>query len=316
MNIFGICTESSHKKGMGHLFRMLNLIELIESNNGKHIVFINNDSTSISLLKKREIPFQVVELNNSDSGWETAAIKRYGINIWINDRLDTEIKHSRNIKKNGVRLISFDDRGSGAEIADVNFASLPSNFNCNLKGEKVFSGLQYLILNKEIDGFKRVRRSLKRNLVSLGGSDTYGVTVEVIKILKKINISADIVIGPCFGHLKELQKVMDANYRVIRNPHSLIKEFHGYDLAVTGGGITPFEANASGLPCIIVANEQHEIDNGIFLDSLGSSVFAGYHTDIDENTFKEDLDINKMSKIGLGIRTDGVDNIYRIINSL
>ena len=48
-------------------------------------------------------------------------------------------------------MISFDDRGDGAEIAHINFGSLPFNFRVSLKGENVFKGLEYLILNKEID---------------------------------------------------------------------------------------------------------------------------------------------------------------------
>ena len=39
----------------------------------------------------------------------------------------------------------------------------------------------------------------------------------------------------------------------------MAEEMSRHDLAVTGGGMTPFEANAAGLPCIVVANETFEI---------------------------------------------------------
>ncbi len=316
MNIFGLCVESSHKRGMGHLFRMLNLAEAIKSKNARQVILINNDAGSIALLEERKASFETVKLGDLSSDWETAAINKYRINTWINDRLDTDIRHSKNVKKNGIKLVSFDDRGSGADMADVNFGSLPNNFGYKLAGKKVFAGLEYLVLNKEIDRFKRERSGMKKMLICLGGSDTYGVTVKVVGILKKMKISADIVTGPCFRHMEELKKEAGGDYPINKSPVSLVGEFFGYDLAVTGGGITPFEANASGLPCIIIANEKHEIDNGVFLEKFGSSVFAGYHTNIDGRIFEKKLDISMMSKKGLDIGTGGIDNVYGIINSL
>ncbi|MDP2939788.1 MAG: glycosyl transferase [Candidatus Omnitrophota bacterium] len=317
MNIFGICVESSHKKGMGHLYRALNLIELIKSKNDKVIAFINNDKNSIRILEKKGKMFEEVELNDQDSGWETKLINKYKINIWINDRLDTHIQHSQNVKKNKVKLISFDDRGSGADIADINFGSLPFNFNYDLKGKKVLKGLKYLILNKEIDKFKRERKKVKQILISFGGSDTYGVTIKIVEILRKRKICAEIILGPCFAHLGELQEVLTEDYSVIKDVTSLIEQFNKYDLVITGGGITPFEANASGLPCIIVANEPFEIDNGLFLERIGCSVFAGYHENINQDIFAKKLDVQTMSMKGMdNIKTDGVENIYREIRLL
>jgi len=98
---------------------------------------------------------------------------------------------------------------------------------------------------------------------------------------------------------------------------SLIETFHGYDLAVTGGGITPFEANASGLPCIIIANELSEVPNGKLLHELGCSVFAGYYERLNKDIFKQRLDINKMSRVGMSrIGLNGAENVYRKIKAL
>jgi len=317
MNIFGICIESSHQKGMGHLYRALNLVELMKSRGDKYIIFMNNDRDSTAVLEEKEIMFEIAGLDDLTSDWETKFINKYKINVWINDRLDTQIEHSRNIKKSKAKLISLDDRGSGAGMADINFGSLPFNFSYALQGKKVLKGLKYLILNKEIDKFKRDRSRVERILITLGGSDTYAVTVKIVEILKKRNIRAKIILGPCFAHWDELQKVITEEYPVVKNVPSLIKEFYEYDLAITGGGITPFEANASGLPCIIVANEPFESDNGLFLDKIGSSVFAGSCKDINEDIFAKKLDILSMSKKGMeNIRTDGVEYICKEISLL
>ena len=55
-------------------------------------------------------------------------------------------------------------------------------------------------------------------------------------------------------------------------------------------------ANASGLPCIIVANETFEISNGKYLAGLGSSIFAGFHNYINIDAFTMELDIEKIEQ--------------------
>ena len=139
----------------------------------------------------------------------------------------------------------------------------------------------------------------------------YGATLKVVKILKKINKNAAIIIGPLFNHIHELEKSADERFQIKSNCRYLIEEFSKYDLAITGGGITPFEANASGLPCIIIANEIFEIPNARFLEKLGSSVFAGYHTEINELAFNKKYPIEEMSKAGIeNIKLNGLENIY------
>ncbi|MDO8662401.1 MAG: glycosyl transferase [Candidatus Omnitrophota bacterium] len=317
MKKFGICVESSHQKGLGHLIRALNLIELLKERGDNYLLIMNNDAASISFLKKLSVNFEVVEMNDSAGNWETTLVEKHKISIWINDRLDTLIEHARNVKLSGIPLVCIDDRGGGAELADINFGSLPLSFNRNLKGKKVLKGLQYLILDKKIDKYKKSRKRIERILVVLGGSDTYGVTLKVARILRNMGKSATIVTGPLFRHELELNKFMYSGFVVKKAVPSLVSEFANYDLAITGGGITPFEANASGLPCIVIANELSEMPTGQFLSKLGSSVFAGYHEKIKSNILTKDLNIEKMSILGMDqIKTSGVDNIYEEINLL
>ncbi len=305
--MFAICIESSHKKGMGHFYRGLNLYQYFKN----AIVFVNDDAKAISLLKEKNIPYAVVDFSDIDSGWESGLIRKYGIKTWINDHLDTHIKHSENIKKNNINLITFDDEGEGASLADLNICALPCRYSVN-KGRKILKGIEYLVLNPDIKKYKRQRTNLNKIIVTLGGSDTYGVTLKVAGMLKKINKKATIVTGPSFEHGEELENISNVFFEIKTTVPNLIEEFYGYDLAITGGGMTPFEANSSGLPCIIVASELQEIENAQYLDNLGSSIFAGYRDNINTEIFTKEPDIEKMSKIGMeNIKTNGVENIYK-----
>ncbi len=316
--MFAVCLESSHSRGMGHLFRMLNFVKYLTTRNETFILLINDNENSTNILKSKEIPFEIVDLNDLTSNWETSIIKKYNIRYWLNDRLDTCEQHAKNITKNDTKLITFDDFGSGAEWSHINICGLFFNHE-ELKGQRVLKGINYLILNHEIDLFKRERTVLEKIIVTLGGSDTYGVTVKVLNLLKHHNIRATIHLGPSFAHEKELVEALNENYPIIRQVPSLISEFNKYDLAITGGGITPFEANALGLPCLIIANELFEIPNGKFLEEIGSSKFLGYYKNIDETFFENlcALDLGFMSKKGMEhINPNGVNLIYEEIKKL
>ncbi len=314
--MYAICVESSHYKGMGHFFRMLSFIEYLQKRDEKYTVFINNDRVSTSILEQKKINYELVNYADVETNWEKILIKKYEIKIWINDRLNTEKTHAKNVINNQIPVITFDDKGSGAELADINFGGLEFENITNLKGKKVFIGVKYLILNSEINNYKRIRKNQDNILVTLGGSDTYGTTILVIKILKALNKKATVITGPSFKHTRELNEICTDNFIIKTSVPSLIHEFYNYDLAITGGGITPFEANASGLPCIIVASEIHEISNGTFLEKTGSSIFAGYYKEINKNIFEKELNISNMSKIGIEkIKTNAVENIYLEIKS-
>lgn len=317
--MFSLCVESSHQKGMGHLFRCLNLLKYLKSKAENCIVLINDHKPSLNLLQERRVKFKIVDLTDTESNWESKLIQKYEVNVWLNDRLSTDVRHAAKVKKNNTLLVTFDDLGNGAALSDLHFSGLVFEDAHKLKGRKIFTGLKYLILDSEIDRYKRLRTKMKNLIVSMGGSDTYGVTVKVVQMLKELGQDATIHMGPSFEHKDELQKVVSGAFKVIKGVPSLIRSFYAYDLAITGGGITPVEANASGLPCVIIANETHEIPLCKFLNSKGSSRFLCYHRQLDKSGLAkmlecQKIDIESMSRQGLmSIPTNAVELIYREI---
>jgi len=315
--MLAVCVESSHRMGMGHLFRAINLISLLRDRGVPSVVFINRHQPSQAMLTREGIRFKVVPVTDVMNDWETRLIEKYSVTVWINDRLATDDRHARRIKEAGIKLVTFDDRGSGAALADLHFAPLVFDDAGKLQGRRVLCGTEYLALNPAIGGLKRLRTTAGRLLITLGGSDTHGVTLKVVEWVKKRRPSATVVAGPAFEHDAELEKIIPDGYRFKRCVPSLIKEFSLHDLAITGGGVTPFEANASGLPCIIIANEWPEVSIAQHLQRIGSSVFAGHWSELDERLLDCELDIEKMSRAGMEqITTQGLHNIYRELQTL
>lgn len=202
------------------------------------------------------------------TGWENGFIEPdASSSVWINDRLNTQRSHSEAIKRLGAKLVTFDDRGDGAELADMNICALLFEKTEGLKGKDVRLGVEYMILNPEIAAFRRLRQSLASVLVTLGGADTYGVTVRVAKWLSSKPFPITIVTGPSFQHMAELEEVVataaPGRFKLLNQVPSLAAEMHGHDLAITGGGVTPFEACAAGLPCVVIANEPLKSRSGV-----------------------------------------------------
>lgn len=312
-----LCIESSHQRGMGHIFRALLLQDHLKSENEPTLFLINDHIPSVKLLKERGIPFEVIDLTDQESDWESRVISEYKVDVWLNDRLNTDIRHALNVKKNGISLITFDDRGSGAELCDLHFAALVFEKADQLKGTDVFTGIDYLVLNPEIARYRRLREKADNILVSLGGSDTYGVTLNTVRFLKNLHMSATIHLGPSFNHREQLDSELDDSFEIIDSVPSLIREFFRFDLLIAGGGVTPFEANASGLPCIVVASEMHEIEICLFLNSKGSSRYLGFRDQLSADRLEKafhTIDIAKMSLSGMAAYgLSGAENIWNTI---
>lgn len=311
--MIAICIEASHKRGMGHIFRALNFSKYLEEKKEPYVILINNDPASLKLLSEHNRPYEVIHFQDTDSNWEAELIKKYKVDIWLNDKFESSAALCRHVKEQKILLAAIDDVGEGADLVDLHFAGmLFGRKKSEIPGKHVFCGFEYNILNPEIEKFKRKRTTAKKIIVSLGGSDTYGATVLAVNILKKYGYSADIVVGPNFRHEKELTETIDTRYRIFHTVPSLVEMFSHYDVAVTGGGVTCIEANAAGLPCIIIASEIHEITTGKYMEQLGGAIFAGYYKELREEAFQLGyLDISHMSECGKKeVSLKGSENIY------
>jgi len=111
--MYGICIESSPKRGMGHLFRQINFASFLKKEHKDVIFFVNDDLVSQKILSENNIRYELVELLDFKSKWEKSMITRHGITVWIDDRLDTDIRHTRYVKETDICLVVFDDKGGG-----------------------------------------------------------------------------------------------------------------------------------------------------------------------------------------------------------
>lgn len=308
--MFALCVEASHARGMGHLFRALSLAQALEARGAKVQIYVNEDAAAARALQQRGRAWKTVPLVEGTADWETQHIKADGVRVWVDDRLETTAAHAARIKAAGIALVTFDDRGSGAGLADLHIAAMPIGEGKPASAGRVLTGLQYLVLDPAISRHRRVRHTLGSLVVSMGGSDTYGLTVEVVRELQKRRRAATVVVGPGFQHERALAEAVDDTCIVKRSLSSLVEEFSRHDLAITAGGITPFEANAAGLPCIVIAAEPWERRAAAALARLGGCRYAGPREAIDFSVLDEVVPLAAMSAAALAaVPADGASRV-------
>lgn len=315
--MFLFCVESSHAKGMGHLFRAINLHRMLrEKGHASTIALLGGDAASQAWLAREGVPHMIAE-ESEGAAWESALIAECGAKVWIDDRLATDAPHARRIKEAGLKLATFDDTGPGAALADLHVAALAGVRGESPAGTKTLVGTDYLVFPPEVAQLRGLRTENKRWLVTLGGSDTHGATISVIEWLNARAKSATIVLGPGFSHEKALSSLDTGALTVKRSVPSLLQELASHDLAITGGGLTAFEAAAMGVPTAVIANEPWESAHAKYLLSLGCSVFVGPHDRIDLDILGSGVDVERMSGAALrAFRPDGADAVANSLLNL
>lgn len=314
-SMYALCIESSKNRGMGHLFRLLLYVEYLQNKNIDYIILINNDINSISILEEKNLSYEIVDYYN-DYNWVTNIINKYNITVWVEDKFETSDLMGQSIKKNNILFCCIDDFSYAANYSDINFAGMLYLTGNTVYGNKQYKGTEYVVLNSDINKYRKEHKKLQNIIVTLGGSDPFGATVEVIEELIKTNYNVEIVIGPNFAYKKELEQVNMGRYEVKQNIPSLIEEIAKFDFAITGGGGTCCEANALGVPCLIIANAPHEVFTGKHMQKIGGAIYAGLHGEWDRNIISRlhKFDIRKMSNIGLKtFDTCAVERIFNII---
>jgi len=305
--------------GMGHLFRMIYLHAALQQMGVESVlVLIGEHAPSVEWLKKSGTPHTIVtDSAVADTDWEAQLVTRFGVKLWVNDQLQTDEMHASKIKDLGLALVTFDDLGSGSKLADLQVAALADTRGEVVAGKKVLTGVKYLILSPEISRYRRIRLSRGSLVASFGGSDTFGVTANLVEWLSKRRMTATLILGPGFDHEDELAGLDSDTFIVKKSVPSLAAEFSAHDLAVTGGGITAFEAAAAGLPTVTVANEPFEAGHCRYLQAIGCSVYAGQHDNVDWSILEQPFDIEKMSRAGIGaVDVDGARRVARELVSL
>ena len=156
-----------------------------------------------------------------------------------------------------------------------------------LKSQYRFNGIKASVVDQCYRQVFRLRNciSVKKILVTFGGSDLAEITMDVLQAISRINteLSVRCIVGPSFSkkHLQKLKYYQDTDFAEFYfSPSDLASHFEWADLAICGSGVTRYEAAAAGLPVIFTAiHEGHDALSQDFT-KYGTSYYIGVHSQL------------------------------------
>ena len=287
-----IRADGSHEIGLGHIFRMLSLAQVLAAGGHQASFLSLLDERANAMVAKAGYGLAIVD--SGDGECVARALAQSPPDLLLNDVLDTTTGYMKAVRPCAGRVANLDDRGPGGSLADIVVNSLPCTYRRRSADPepRYLEGPEYLIIGsnfRELMGrSSRHAAVCRRVLVTFGGSDTHGQTVRVARVLRTVDglDHIDIVVGPSFAHGTELARTTAADERVTVSCDvpNLAAIMDGHELAIVGGGITLFEAAAIGLPTLSIAWESFEAANARWCESQGFCCYLGRGHEIDDRS--------------------------------
>ena len=317
--------------GTGHIARSKTLAnELVNSKllNIKDILFLTRDDDGFNLGSKylKNSGFKYKSFSNqqlrANSDSEIEIMSNLDSKLIFLDRLETSSDLIESIKKNGIKVITFDDYGSGRELADLAISSIFDDVN---KSKNLLSGYEYLILSKDYYKPLKIRDNIKNIVATFGGNDARDLCSHFIDNIDVIppEIKVEIILGSVrkkdvIKYNAKIKTKASDNITLHIFPRNYHQIISNADIAISSGGLSIFEFSAYGVPSIglpqyphqlrtienlqnssisILGSEKMNLSNSKLRDSVGKLIHDNNLRKLMASTSREAIDGNGAKRI-------------------
>jgi len=253
--------DGNNKTGLGHVYRLLGLVEMFRKD--YECVFVTTSSTPDSIFPKEytivTIPEETNILNESD--WLVNHFSPKDC-IIICDGYHFVSKYQKEVKKKGYRLIYIDDLVSEYMHADVVVNHSPEIKDTDYRKEnytKLALGTRYALLRTEFLNQlseERIAKKEKNVFVCFGGSDPKEFSYKVVRSLLQVDKVEKIfvILGAANKgeSLRSLQEKNPEKILLLRNLSAgelldiMLKSY----LAIVPSSTILYELCCSSTPCL------------------------------------------------------------------
>ncbi|MCY6959586.1 UDP-2,4-diacetamido-2,4,6-trideoxy-beta-L-altropyranose hydrolase [Clostridium brassicae] len=295
-----IRADGGNKIGMGHVMRTLVLAkELAKTNDVFYVCKVDNsfsDRYKQGIDKIRSQGFNVVTIDENNVFNE---LKNILADCLITDSYDVNEDYFNETKKYFKLTGYIDDMNlyyfNVDFIINQNIGAEDYVYKTN-KDTKLFLGTQYVMLRKEFRNISNrvINKKVSNVMITLGGSDTNGITNMILDYVKDSELNFHVVIGPSFEEnniqkLRELEK-LKSNIKLYFNAN-MIEIMNKCDIAISACGSTLYELTVCHVPTlgIIVVDNQQQIARK--MDELGMIKNMGWYDKLLKDKFVNSLNI-------------------------
>lgn len=271
--------EGFEEIGLGHIYRTLTLAYKFIDHDVQFAVSARSNLGQ-SKIAASHFKYAIYE-SESDIH---SIIKNENIDIVINDILNTSVEYVTGLKGLSVKVINFEDLGSGMQYADIVINDLYNKSN-DLKNS--YWGSEYFCARDEflLAQPSKFNRDVKEVLVMFGGTDPANLTKKVLDAVKLINdksIHFTFILG--FGYrykqliIDEVEK-MDLHVSIVCDVKHMTEYMQKADLAISSQGRSMYELAIMHVPTILLAQHEREalhtfgeLKNGFINLGIGDSI--------------------------------------------
>lgn len=280
--------EGYKELGLGHIYNCITLaFSMIEHD--VCLLISNKSKEGIEKIKETNLPYRIIK-NNEEID---EIINIFKPDIWVNDCLNTTKEYIETLKTKIKRVITIEDLGSGAEVADAVINALYKPIN----NKRVYSGYKYVCLRDEFQAEKPAifSEKVKNILVMFGGTDPANLNKKIYNSILKFsdkykNIKFIFITG--IGYENEKNGVVtqpDKKIYVYPNVPRVTKYMKNADLAITSQGRTIFELASMGVPSIVLSQNKRE-QTHLFARLEHGFLNLGIGQDVDQSLIENTLD--------------------------
>ena len=260
-----IHADAGKELGMGHVYRCLALAQEL----ARHNVLIA--TTKTMPLGKEFFSAQVFEHVVIDSRADLAKLATTHLaHLTVLDILDTDAELVRGIQATGSKVVTFEDLGTGAEVADLLVSDLYPN--PRVREAKQLTGIENAILAPSFETLSRKHETsdkVNRVLVLFGGTDPSELATKSLRALEEIGFGGEVVCIRGLGASDISAKDFKLNLQVLRNVKNMPAQMASADLALSSAGRTITELAQIGVPTICLAQNQKELSHTHATESNG-----------------------------------------------
>ena len=295
--------DGSRHLGLGHIMRCLAFAQGLEIA-GLKSTFITRDFEPKVPEVIRNYGYDVspIPANLSmaaDMSLTLELASSQGAAIIITDLCNTDIlenqagygEYLQGLKDSGRFLITIDDLNKMPFPSDIlinpNYGASAADYKSS-RSTRLLLGPAYFLFRQEFVRAARIDREIKKNarniLVTMGGSDALNLNEKVVRALTQLSgvdkLHLRIVLGiNCTGpkeqELSDILQDFAGEYSLIRQSDDIANLLLWSDLAITGGGLTKYEAAITGTPSIIIAQVAHQADLAGEFQKEGTAQYLG-----------------------------------------
>jgi spore coat polysaccharide biosynthesis predicted glycosyltransferase SpsG len=311
-----ILTEGGKKSGFGHITRCVSIGNVFHAKGFKVSFIVYGDCSIKSALKG----FKYSIVDCIGDFYKNRSLIKNNLVVLI-DSIQISKSEILKISDLNNNVIHIDDEKqyniiNNGFILDWTINRANRFISDNRKKNVIYLiGGKYTPLRQEFYSSPRyiVNNTVKKILVTFGGSDVRNITPKILKFLVDNfkDIEKTVVIGSGCKNIENIKKIADVNTSIVFDASAelMVKNMHNNDMAIASGGQTLYELAKIGIPTIAIVLVDNAVDDTIGWEDVGFLKNIGWYNDEclleklnnELRILQDKKERKKMSEIGLNL---------------